>query len=134
MYNMKRVRTITSFYQVRSNQESNEIIQDVQIETNLDENENNQESLDVGTTQNNTESIDTEIGTDASQNVQGNPNVMFNQNNIVGDHRLRKPIEELDVNIRDIVRREYLLLCPCQPKCHIFPKKQIGDRQRIFQE
>jgi hypothetical protein len=97
VYNMKRVRTITSFYQVASNQESNKIIQDIQIGTNLDENENNQESLDVGTAQNNTESIDTEIGTDASQNVQGNPNVMLNQNNIVGDPGLRRPIEELDV-------------------------------------
>lgn len=58
VYNMKRVRTIASFYQVASNQESNEIIQNVQIGTNLDENENNQESLDVGTAQNNTESID----------------------------------------------------------------------------
>jgi hypothetical protein len=61
VYNMKRVRTIASFYQVASNQESNEIIQNVQIGTNLDENENNQESLDVGTAQNNTESIDSEI-------------------------------------------------------------------------
>ena len=113
VYNMKRVRTIASFYQVASNQESNEIIQNVQIGTNLDENENNQESLDVGTAQNNTESIDSEI---------------------VGDLGLRKPIEELDVNIRDVVRREYLLLGPCQPKGHIFPKKQIGDRQRSFQE
>jgi hypothetical protein len=81
---MKRVRTITSFYQVASNQESNEIIQNVQIRTNLDENENNQESLDVGTAQDNTESIYSEI---------------------VGDPGLRKPIEELDVNIRDVVRR-----------------------------
>ncbi|KAL5659166.1 hypothetical protein ACJX0J_032329, partial [Zea mays] len=40
----------------------------------------------------------------------------------------------LDVNIRDVVRREYLLLGPCQPKGHIFPKKRIGDRQRSFQE
>jgi hypothetical protein len=113
MYNMKRVRTIASFYQVASNQESNEIIQNVQIGTNLNENENNQESLDVGTAQNNMESIDSEI---------------------VGDPGLRKPIEELDVNIRDVVRREYLLLGPCQPKGHIFPKKRIGDRQRSFQE
>ena len=71
MYNMKRVRTIASFYQVALNQESNEIIQNVQIRTNLDENENNQESLDVGTAQNNTKSIDSEI---------------------VGDPGLRKPI------------------------------------------
>jgi hypothetical protein len=44
----------------------------------LDENENIQESVDVRTTQNNMESIHTEIGIDVSQNVQGNPNVMLN--------------------------------------------------------
>jgi glutaredoxin len=100
----------------------------------LDENENNQESPDVGTAQNNMESIDTEIGTNANQNVQGSPNVMLNQNNIVGVRGLRKPIEELDVNIRDVVSKEYLLLGPCQPKGRIFLKKQIGDRQRSFQK
>jgi len=131
---MKRFRTIISFYQVASNQESNKIIQDVEIGTNLDENENNPESLDVGTAQNNMESTDTGIGIDVSGNMQSNPNVVLNQNNIVGDPGLRKRIEELDVNIRDAVRREYLLLGPCQPKGHIFPKKQIGDRQRSFQE
>jgi hypothetical protein len=31
-------------------------------------------------------------------------------------------------------QREYLLLGPSQQKGHIFPKKQIGDRQRSFQE
>jgi hypothetical protein len=59
---------------------------------------------------------------------------MLNQNNIVGVRGLRKPIEELDVNIRDVVSKEYLLLGPCQPKGHIFLKKQIGDRQRSFQK
>ncbi|KAG2611769.1 hypothetical protein PVAP13_4KG111400 [Panicum virgatum] len=103
---MKRFRTITSFYQVASNQESNKIIQDVEIGTNLDENENNPESLDVGTAQNNMESTDTGIGTDVSGNMQSNPNVILNQNNIVGDPGLQKRIEELDVNIRDAVRRE----------------------------
>lgn len=48
---MKRVRTLTSFYQVASNQESNEITQDVGIGTNLNENENTQQSVDVGTQQ-----------------------------------------------------------------------------------
>ncbi|KAL5673447.1 hypothetical protein ACJX0J_017753, partial [Zea mays] len=52
------------------------------------------------------------------------PNVMLNQNNIVGVRGLRKPIED----------KEYLLLGPCQPKGHIFLKKQIGDRQRSFQK
>jgi hypothetical protein len=100
---MKRVRTIALFYQVASNQESNEIIQNIQIGTNLDENENKQESLDVGTAQNNTESIDSEI---------------------VGDPGLQKPIEELDVNIRDVVRRESLLLALVNQKVTYFPRSE----------
>jgi hypothetical protein len=46
---------------------------------------------------------------------------------IVADTGLRKPIDEYDVNIRDDVRREYLLRGPCQPICHTYPKKKIGD-------
>jgi hypothetical protein len=37
---------------------------------------------------------------------------------IVADPGLRKPIEELDVNIRDAARREYLVMDPCQPVGH----------------
>jgi hypothetical protein len=43
---------------------------------------------------------------------------------IVADPGLRKPIDEYDVNIRDVVRREYLLQGPCQPIGHIYPKKR----------
>jgi hypothetical protein len=47
--------------------------------------------------------------------------------NIVVDPGLRKPIDEYAINIRDTVRREYLLRGPCQPICHTYPKKKIGD-------
>jgi hypothetical protein len=54
--------------------------------------------------------------------------------NIVADPGLRKPIDEYDVNIRDAVRREYLLRGPCQPICHTYPKKKIRDRLRNFHD
>jgi hypothetical protein len=54
--------------------------------------------------------------------------------NIVVDPGLRKLIDEYDVNIRDVVRREYLLRGPCQPICHTYPKKKIGDRLRSFHD
>jgi hypothetical protein len=53
--------------------------------------------------------------------------------NIVVDPGLRKPIDEYNVNIRDAVRRGYLLQGPCQPIRHIYPKK-MGDRQRSFHD
>ena len=53
---------------------------------------------------------------------------------IVADPGLRKLIDEYDVNIRDAVRREYLLRGPCQPIGHTYPKKKIGDRMRSFHD
>jgi hypothetical protein len=52
---------------------------------------------------------------------------------IVVDPGLRKPIDEYDVNIRDAVRREYLLQGPCQLIGHIYLKK-MGYRQRSFHD
>ena len=53
---------------------------------------------------------------------------------IVADPGLRKPIDEYDVNIRDAVRREYLLRGPCQPVGHTYPRKMKGDRPRSFHD
>ncbi|KAI4965078.1 hypothetical protein ZWY2020_057526 [Hordeum vulgare] len=50
------------------------------------------------------------------------------------EERLRKPIEELDVNIRDAARRGYLVMGPCQPVGHKYPTKLIGSRMRRFQD
>jgi hypothetical protein len=51
---------------------------------------------------------------------------------IVVDPGLRKPIDEYDVNIRDAVRREYLLQGPCQPIGHIYPKKRWETDKEVF--
>ena len=50
------------------------------------------------------------IGTGGSNAPQNNLHVVLNPDDIVADPGLRKPIEELDVDIRDAARREYLLL------------------------
>ncbi|KAH7674053.1 Ribonuclease H-like protein [Dioscorea alata] len=54
--------------------------------------------------------------------------------NIIADPGIRQPIEKYDVNIRDRVRRSYLLQGPCQPIGYDFPKKQQGKEMRRFQE
>ena len=75
------------------------------------------------------------VGTGASNNEQNNPrHVMLDPNDIVADPGLRKPIEELDVNIRDAARREYLLLGPCQTIGHKYPQTKIGAQKRSFQD
>ncbi|KAH7676979.1 Ribonuclease H-like protein [Dioscorea alata] len=50
------------------------------------------------------------------------------------DLGLRKPIKEYDIGIKDQVRREYLLMGPCQPIGHNFPRKQQGKDLRSFKE
>ncbi|XP_050238363.1 uncharacterized protein LOC126687853 [Mercurialis annua] len=42
-------------------------------------------------------------------------------------------IDEYDVNIRDEVRRAYVLKGSCQPKSHMFPQKKFGKQNRNFQ-
>ena len=63
-----------------------------------------------------------------------NAAIEFDPTEIVVDPGLRKPIEEYDINIRDIVRREYLLRGPCQPIGYVYPKKIQSGRQRSFLE
>ncbi|KAH7668712.1 Ribonuclease H-like protein [Dioscorea alata] len=52
---------------------------------------------------------------DASTAAQKKSRVEFDPSDIIADPGLRKPIEEYDTGIRDQVRREYLLMGPCQP-------------------
>ena len=64
-----------------------------------------------------------------SENVELTSNldeIEINQNDIVSDPGLRKPIESFNVNIRDRIRREYASKGPCQPHNHIFLKKKYG--------
>ncbi|KAL6645705.1 hypothetical protein ACP70R_017313 [Stipagrostis hirtigluma subsp. patula] len=53
---------------------------------------------------------------------------------IIADPGLRKPIEEMHPNDKDDAKREYILLGPCQPKGHKYPRRIIGNRPRSFHE
>ncbi|XP_049390026.1 uncharacterized protein LOC125854492 [Solanum stenotomum] len=44
----------------------------------------------------------------------------------------RKPIFEYDFNIRDVVRRHYILMGPYQPKLRVYPKTTFGTSNRQF--
>ena len=71
-----------------------------------------------------------------SENVELMSNldeIEINQDDIVSDPGLRKPIESFNVNIRDRIRREYASKCPCQPHNHIFSKK-YGKDNRSFRD
>ena len=65
--------------------------------------------------------------------LEVNPNeVEIDENDIVADPGLRKPIDSFNVNMRDRIRREYVAKGPCQPKGHNFPKKKYGKDNRGF--
>jgi hypothetical protein len=53
---------------------------------------------------------------------------------VIADPGLRMPIEQIDANIRDAVRRAYIAKGPCQPKGHKYPKTMIGNRNRSFHD
>jgi len=53
---------------------------------------------------------------------------------VIADPGLRMPIEQIDANIRDAVRRAYIAKGPCQPKGHKYPKRMIGNRNRSFHD
>ncbi|XP_022865350.1 zinc finger MYM-type protein 1-like [Olea europaea var. sylvestris] len=48
------------------------------------------------------------------------------------DPGLRVPIQNYDVNIRDVIRTAYMQRGPCQPRNHIFPPTRIGKIDRRF--
>ena len=48
------------------------------------------------------------------------------------DPELRTRIIDYDHNIRDQVRRAYLLKGPCQPQNHNFPQRRFGQSLRRF--
>src|SRR6266498_2669934 len=73
-----------------------------------------------------------EIG--ASNLQQTIPNSVPNANGVVADPGLRIPIEELDPNIRDAAKREYILMGPYQPKGHNYPQRIICGRNQRFQD
>ena len=75
-------------------------------------------------------------GPSNANGLQNNPQpqVTPNGDDIVADPGLRIPIEQMDPNIRDAVRRAYISKGPCQPKGHAYPKRKIGNRNRSFQD
>ncbi|XP_050233431.2 uncharacterized protein LOC126681917 [Mercurialis annua] len=52
--------------------------------------------------------------------------------NLPSDPGLRPNIMSYSSDVRDQVRREYLLKGPCQPRQHIFPQRMDGNRKRKF--
>ncbi|XP_050373155.1 uncharacterized protein LOC126790846 [Argentina anserina] len=52
--------------------------------------------------------------------------------NLPSDPARRKRILDYDPNIRDQVRRSYLLKGPCQPRNHKFPQREINGTKRKF--
>jgi hypothetical protein len=62
------------------------------------------------------------------------PSVDLNLDDIVAHPGLWKPIEELDIRVRDAARREYLVMGPFLPVGHKFPAKLITSQMRRFQE
>ncbi|XP_039115134.1 uncharacterized protein LOC120250388 [Dioscorea cayenensis subsp. rotundata] len=76
----------------------------------------------------------TNVSSEASTGAQKRTRVEFSPDDIIADPGIRQPIEEYDVDIRDQVRRSYLLKGPCQPIGYEFPKKQQGKEMRRFQE
>ncbi|XP_074352074.1 uncharacterized protein LOC141691235 [Apium graveolens] len=71
------------------------------------------------------------IGESSSKRPRTEINVP--SDDIIGDPALRKPINSYDPRIRDDVRRKYVLIGPCQPITHTFPKTLCGDKDRCFQ-
>ncbi|XP_052626760.1 uncharacterized protein LOC111894395 [Lactuca sativa] len=60
------------------------------------------------------------------------PNDNIDLKDLPKDPADRPLITSYKPNIRDDVRRAYLLQGPCQVRTHKFPKKKIGDRFRRF--
>ena len=69
-----------------------------------------------------------------SKSSKKNINTNFNLDDTVSDPRLQNTIENFDVGIRDLVRREYLTRSSCQPIGQNFPQKDYSKQKRSFQD
>jgi hypothetical protein len=126
----KRPRTLQSFFSPALTP----VVCNVQPRPNL----NSQPTVGTGTSNNQAQEISTEEATveavlnptshEQEQEIPPSGQVF----DIVVDPGLKKPIDEYDVNIRDAVRREYLLQGPCQPIAHIYPKKRWETDKEVF--
>jgi hypothetical protein len=128
----KRHRTLQSFFSPALTP----VVPNVQPRSNL----NSQPTVETGTSNNQAQEIATEeaiveaVVNPTSHEQEQEQEIPPSEQvfDIVADPGLRKPIDEYDVNIRDAVRREYLLHGPCQPVGHIYPKKRWETDKEVF--
>jgi hypothetical protein len=67
----------------------------------------------------------------ASRVANANTRLGVGMNVIISDPGLRTPIEDLDPNIQDVARREYVNLGPCQPIGHKYKRTPFGKAGRL---
>jgi hypothetical protein len=76
------------------------------------------------------------ISSEASDNLafhvaSANTRLGLGMDVIVSDPGLKTPIEDLDPNIKNVVRREYINLGPCQPIGHKYKRTPFGKAGRL---
>lgn len=129
---MKRTRTLQSYFSPASSQQKyNAPATNEEQAPEIGEIEESAETnVEENNSPNNMEQNDAAI--DVQQNNRHDDE--FSSADIVADPGLRMPIEEINPNVRDDVKREYVLKGPCQPKGHVYPRTIIGDRPRSFHD
>ncbi|XP_022883157.1 zinc finger MYM-type protein 1-like [Olea europaea var. sylvestris] len=80
----------------------------------------------------NVDSVDEGASNNVDVDEGASNNVEFDVTKLPTDPGLRIPILDYNANIRDEVRRAYMLKGPCQPQDHDFPKRQFGVTIRRF--
>ena len=78
-------------------------------------------------------SLETE-GSNANESVGLRDSNINNVDQVIVGPGLRMPIEQIDANIRDAVRRAFVAKGPCQTKVHKYPKRMIGNLNRSFHD
>jgi hypothetical protein len=76
------------------------------------------------------------ISSEASDNLafrvaDANTRLGHGMDVIVSDPGLRTPIEDLDPKVKDVARREYINLGPCQPIGHTYKRTPFGKAGRL---
>jgi hypothetical protein len=66
--------------------------------------------------------------------AQKKARVELSLSEVIADPGFCKPIDDYDKEIRDEIKKVYLLNGPTQPIGHNFPRKQQGDHFRSYQE
>ena len=82
----------------------------------------NQPSLEEPVIESKTLGVETE-DSNANKSVGLRDSNTNNVDQVIADPGLRMPIDQIDANIRDAVRRAYIAKGPCQPKGHKYLKE-----------